>query len=206
MHKFLFALSGFLLSVLTAQAQQFEPGYLVQANGDTVRGEVENGFWEDAPTTLRFRQQTAAPIQNRPTRTLRGFGLSSGRQWRAQILTYDAAAESRRDFVQPDAPRTRLVTDTLLTEVLLNGPIGLTVAFRGSSPHYFVQRAGQPPLELVNRVYSRTGSNGRQMLSTVNNYREQLRMYLQPECPGVADRWDRLRFEPGALRDLLVAY
>ncbi|SNC75778.1 hypothetical protein SAMN06265337_3050 [Hymenobacter gelipurpurascens] len=189
-----------------AQAQRFEPGYLVRLSGDTVRGELENGFWEEAPASLRFREQPTGPIQTWPTRSLQSFGLRNGRRWRAQVLTYDAAAESRRDFVRPDAPRTRLVTDTLLTEVLLDGPLGLSVAFQSTTPHYFVQRAGQPPLELVNRLFLRTNAEGRQMLSTANDFREQLRQYLQPDCPAASQGLSRLRFEAGALREYLSAY
>lgn len=201
----------FILTIITLWptfllAQRFERGYLVRGYGDTLRGELENGFWEEAPTSLRFRTSATAGIQTWPTRSLQGFGFSSGRTWRAQLLTYDAAAESRRDFVRPDAPRTNLVTDTLLTEVLLDGAVGLSAAFQGSTPHFFVQRSGQPPLELVSRLYLRTNTEGRQMLSAVNDFREQLRHYLHPECPAVAQRLSRLRFEAGPLRDYLSAY
>ncbi|QJX46225.1 hypothetical protein HMJ29_04430 [Hymenobacter taeanensis] len=206
MRKNLLTIAALGLVTVAAQAQQFEPGYLVRQAGDTLRGTIENEFWEDAPRELRFRSQPTAAIMNVSTRSLRGFGLSSGRQWRAQVLSYDAAAESRRTYVQRDAPRTRMVTDTLLTELLLDGPLSLTVAFRSTSPHYFVQRAGQAPLELVNRVYSRTNADGREILSQVNNFREQLRLYLQPECPAVAQRWNQLRFEAASLRTFLVAY
>ncbi|UYZ62799.1 hypothetical protein [Hymenobacter weizhouensis] len=190
---------------LLSNAQSFTPGYLVRAAGDTVRGELENGFWEDAPATLRFRTAPAAAVQEVSTRSLRGFGLSQGRFWRRQYLTYDAAAESRRDLTQLDAPRSRLVSDSLLTEVLVQGPVLLTVAFRGTTPHYFVQQTDRPPLELVARTYRRTGPDGRQYFSAVNNYKEQLRLYL-PECPALAGRWEKLRFEARQLQQAIQDY
>lgn len=42
--RLLFALPALLLASFLSSAQTFEPGLLVRANGDTLRGEIENGF------------------------------------------------------------------------------------------------------------------------------------------------------------------
>ncbi|AIZ64801.1 hypothetical protein PK28_15985 [Hymenobacter sp. DG25B] len=188
-----------------ARAQTFQPGYLVRAAGDTVRGELENAYWQDAPATIRFRNQGQTALQTLSTRSLQAFGLSGVRHWRTQYLTYDAAAESNPSYLQTDAPRTRFVTDTLVTEVLVQGPITLLAAFRGTTPHYFLLRDGQKPLELVDRRYQYTGPDGRRYLSRVNDYREQLRGFL-PTCPEVAPRISRLPYDEKAIIRLVQQY
>lgn len=188
-----------------AQAQTFQPGYFIHAAGDTVRGELENAYWQDAPTTIRFRPQGQTDLQILPTRSLQAFGLSGVRDWRTQYLTYDAAAESNPSYLQTDAPRTRFVADTLVTEVLVQGPITMLAAFRGTTPHYFLLRDGQKPLELVDRRYQYTGPDGRHYLSRVNDYREQLRAFL-PTCPEVEPRISKLPYDEKAIIRLVQQY
>ena len=42
--RLLFLLSLLSVCSFNALAQAYEPGLLVRANGDTLRGEIENGF------------------------------------------------------------------------------------------------------------------------------------------------------------------
>lgn len=56
--------AALLLAVLSGrsvQAQQFEPGYLVLTSGDTLRGQLENRYWDFSPATIRY-QLTADSI------------------------------------------------------------------------------------------------------------------------------------------------
>ncbi|QIX61166.1 hypothetical protein HER32_08225 [Hymenobacter sp. BT18] len=179
---------------------------MLSRTGDTLRVELENRFWKAGPDRLRYRTTATAPILDVPTRRLRGFGLLSGRQWRVLPLQYDAAAEGREANVMPGNAMTRLQTDTLVTEVLVLGPVTLLSAFEDTTPHYFVLKANAQPLELVSRVISRTAANGSQTLVTINNYREQLRLFLQPDCPAVASGWGSLAYTPAALTRLLSTY
>lgn len=51
----------FLLFSFRSFAQTYEPGLLVRSNGDTLRGEIENGFWVEPPTFIHFRSGAASP-------------------------------------------------------------------------------------------------------------------------------------------------
>lgn len=59
-----------------AHSQNFEPGCLVLQRGDTLRGEVENAFWESPAKTVRFRAtlctRSAALPRSRPELQLPG--------------------------------------------------------------------------------------------------------------------------------------
>ncbi|WP_303310155.1 hypothetical protein [Hymenobacter sp. BT730] len=210
MLRYLYALSAviflsFCFSLSSGFSQTIQPGYYVRAAGDTVRGDLENAYWQDAPAIIRFRPQGQMALQTLRTRSLLGFGLHNLRNWRTQYLTYDAAAESNPAYLQTDAPRTRFVKDTLVTEVLVEGPITLLAAFQGTTPHYFLLYQEQTPLELVDRRYQYTGPDGRRYLSRVNDYREQLRAFL-PACPEVESRISKLPYDEKAIIRLVQQY
>ena len=59
----LLLLTASLFSSLQTRAQAFEPGLLVRNNGDTLRGEIENGFWTDPPALIRYRTTPNSPSQ-----------------------------------------------------------------------------------------------------------------------------------------------
>lgn len=197
-------MGAILLAASGLQAQSYMPGYIVPTAGDTVRGELENEFWEATPATLRFRSAAAAEPQALRTATLQGFGFVQGRYWRRQYLTYDSLAETHTNLVQPGPLRTHLVSGSVMTEVLVDGPAMLT-AMRGATPHYFVQRPGRAPLELVARTSIQTSADGTSYVHAFNNYREQLGIYFA-DCPALAASWRALRFEPQQLQQAIRRY
>ncbi|UOQ73335.1 hypothetical protein [Hymenobacter cellulosilyticus] len=84
-----------LFSVFSAcfrlQAQTIEPGYVVLSSGDTLRGEVENAFWEDPPASVRFRSAPTVELITYSALQLRGLGLVSGRHLRLELLPWTVA-------------------------------------------------------------------------------------------------------------------
>ena len=59
----LLLLTASLFGSLQTRAQAFEPGLLVRSNGDTLHGEIENGFWTEPPTLIRYRSASNSPSQ-----------------------------------------------------------------------------------------------------------------------------------------------
>ena len=165
-------------------AQTYEPGLLVRANGDTLRGEVENDFWVAPPTFIRFRATPASPTELLHPRQLRAVSFTGGRYFRYEALLLDHAAETRFNALSY-GNYIDMKVDTLLAEVLLTGPIELRRVAWPGAVHYVLQRPGQPPLSLSERKYLREGEAGRWQVTDGNNYRAQLEMYFG-DCPAAA--------------------
>lgn len=193
-----------LLAASGLQAQTYMPGYIVPTAGDTVRGELENEFWLATPVMLRFRPTATTTPQALRVAALQGFGFVQGRYWRRQYLTYDSLAETRTNMIQPGPLRMRFVSDSLMTEVLVDGVATLT-ALRGTTPHYFVQRLGRPPLELVDRTSIQTRPDGAGYVNSFNNYQQQLGVYFA-DCPALTTSWRNLRFESQQLQKAIERY
>ncbi|WP_223653009.1 hypothetical protein [Hymenobacter psoromatis] len=185
-------------------AQTYEPGYLVRSTGDTLRGEIENAFWDQPPTFIRFRPAAGGTSQLFQPRQLRAVSFTNGRFFRYEVLLLDQSAETRLAYL----PRGSYVTmepDSVLADVLLTGPVELLRVVLPGAVHYEMRRAGQPPLRLSQRQYLRETDTGSWQVTDGNNYRSQLDMYFI-DCPAAGQVAQRVAFTAGGLGAVAQAY
>ena len=194
-----------LASAEQAQGQVFERGYVVTTGGDTLRGELENRFWQSPPIEVVFRPAAGAPTQSFPRRSLRSFRLEGGRYFRAEVVPLDRSANTNLTSLSTrltDNQRQR--PDSLLAEVLVDGSVPLLRAVVDNVQHYFVRRPGQPYLELAERKYL-ARSNGRQSMVDANNYKAQLSVYFG-DCPAAVAAAGAAPFSARGLAAVVQAF
>lgn len=202
MQKILF-LVFILFSAQAACGQTFEQGYLVLSHGDTLRGEVENGFWEDPPKKVAFRANAAAPVTTYAARQLRSVYLNSGRLLRHELLPIDRYAETRTDRLLPHLRRNQQ-PDSVLADVLVMGEASLLGVTLDQVKHFYVRREQQPYLELAERKYLQL-RNGHQYEIDANDYRTQLLVYFG-DCPEAVKAADATPFTAAGLTRVVQAY
>ncbi|KUG06395.1 hypothetical protein [Solirubrum puertoriconensis] len=194
---------GLLLGTLQASAQVFEPGYVVLAAGDTLRGEVENNYWSAPPKDIRFRPTAQTPPTTYLARQLRGVHLESGRLLRREVLPIDYTVTSDLKRM-PEQLRIEQRPDTVLADVLVTGAASLLMIEDGNVKHYFVQREQRPYIELVPRKH-RQNQGGITKVVDANNYRGQLELYFL-ECPSVVAALPKTAFTETGLTNLVQLY
>ncbi|HET9502758.1 MAG TPA: hypothetical protein VFO93_04415 [Hymenobacter sp.] len=192
---------GLALAAHPAQAQVFRPGWVLLAQGDTLRGEVEDNAWEEAPKQVRFRAAAGADIKTYAAPELRAFRLREGRFFRLETLPLDRGAQKQLSYLTTWLTR-RPQPETFLAEVLVDGPASLLRTAVADVQHYYVRRAGQPALELAERYYLQQ-QNGRQTIADGNNYQGELLTYFG-DCPAAVQAIGR--FEAPALVAVVQAY
>jgi hypothetical protein len=133
----------FFLVALAARAQSYEPGWVLRSTGDTLRGEVENGFWNEPPAFVRFRPTAGSASQLLQPQQVRAFGLTGGRYFRFEVLPIDHAAETRLALL-PQGNAHNVQQDSLLAEVLLEGPVTLLRVARPAVLHLLLLRPNPP--------------------------------------------------------------
>ncbi|MDO7850017.1 hypothetical protein [Hymenobacter convexus] len=199
----LFLLALGLSGTGAAHGQVFERGFVVTTAGDTLRGEIENRFWQQPPTRIDFRPSATAPTQVLGRARVRAFGLDGGRYFRTEVVPLDRAARTQGT----DLPQRLVVDqrpDTLLAEVLVDGPAPLLRAVVEDVAHYYVQRPGKPFEELVDRKYLST-ANGRQGIVSANNYKGQLLLYFG-DCPAATTALESAPFTVAGLAGVVQAF
>ena len=202
--RLLFALPALLLASLLAHAQAFEPGLLVRSSGDTLRGEIENGFWIEPPAFIRFRPAPGSDAQMLQPRQLRAVHFAGGRYFRYAALPINHAAETQLDRL-PRGYATDMRTDSLLAEVLLEGPTELLRVVRNGVTHYLIQRPGQPYLALSERQYLRETPLGNWAVADGNNYAAEMSLYFG-DCPAAVAVAEHTPFTASGIAAVVLAY
>ena len=177
LQRLLLLLAAALFYTFQIQAQVFEPGVLVRANGDTLRGEIENGFWVEPPAFIRFRSAPEGSSQTFRPHQLRAVSFAKGRYFRYEGLPIDHAAETRLSEL-PRGNHPVIRTDSVLAEVLVEGSGTLLRVVLPGAAHFIIRCPNQPPLDLAARNYLRPDSQGHWVIADGNNYLDLLRVYF----------------------------
>ncbi|MGI4873904.1 MAG: hypothetical protein ACRYFX_22320 [Janthinobacterium lividum] len=205
MKKLLCLLTFGLVATGSVRAQVFRPGWVLPAQGDTLRGEVEDAGWEEAPTQVRFRLAAGADIRTFAAAGVRAFRLAGGRYFRYETLPLDRKAQTEQaaQAIRSFGLQRNQQPEAFLVEVLVDGPAGLLRTTVNDVPHYFVRRANQPVLELAQRSYLRQLQNGATVIADGNNYRSELTLYFG-DCPAAVQAIGA--FQVAALVKVVQAY
>ncbi|MCC3157832.1 hypothetical protein LJ737_11335 [Hymenobacter sp. 15J16-1T3B] len=188
-------------SAAGARAQTFERGYLVLSRGDTLRGEVENAFWSDPPDKIRFRSDAGLRIYS--AGQLRAVGLGGGRLLRHELLPLDRTAETDANRLQVGLHLAQH-PDSVLADVLVDGPASLLGVTLNNVKHFFVRRPGQEYLEMTERRYL-VLRDGARRIADGNNYRGQLLLYFG-DCPAAVSVAEAAAFTAAALAEVVETF
>jgi hypothetical protein len=192
---------GLALAGGQARAQVFRPGWVLLTQGDTLRGQVEDAAWEEAPRQVRFRAGAGAAISTYAVPDIQAFRLQGGRYFRYETLPLDREAQKELFYLTTSLKRNPQ-PETFLAEVLVDGPASLLRTAVDNVQHYYVRREGRPVLELAERNYIRE-QEGRRVIADGNNYRSELLAYFG-DCSAAADAIGA--FQAPALVAVVQAY
>ena len=192
----LFTSAALGLCGFTAQAQtDFRPGYIVQAAGDTVRGEIDYRDARFNARQCRFRPSPDAAVAVFQPDGLQAYGLRDGsKHYRALALPAPAS---------PAPQATATPMPRYFLEVLVNGPASL-YSWRDDerTDHYYVATAAFPLAELVHR---KVFLEQQRIMQEQNLYRTTLAQALAG-CPSAQAQLPALSFTTRALAGAVATY
>lgn len=191
-----------LLSTRTAHSQVFEAGYVVLMRGDTLRGEVQNAFWEEPPTTILLRTG-AAPATSISAEQVRSVYVSSGRLLRREVLPLDRLAQVRPRQLTRGIPRNQQ-PEELLADVWVDGAASLIGVTLDGVRHFFTRREQQPWLEMAERQQL-VERNGQLFTVDANDYHNQLARYFA-DCPAAVAAAEKAPFTGPGLTRVVQSY
>ena len=202
--RLLLVVTCFLACTFQLRAQIYEPGLLVRFNGDTLRGEIENGFWEEPPAFIHFRATANSASELFRPEQLRVVSFTGGRYFRYERLPIDHSTRVKIGSL-PYGNTPAIHVDSLLAEVLVDGAVTLERVVLPENTHYLLLRSGQPPVDLSERKYLRKAVDGAWLLTDGNNYRGQLGVYFS-DCPAANTAGQMAPFTAKGLADVVQVY
>jgi hypothetical protein len=193
-----------LLTCLAVFGQEnYQDGYIVSSNRDTVRGEIDFREWVNNPSSISFRDKAGKTASYTPEEA--GSFYVSGEIYRSYKVRFypfslDPVVTTREGWNSD--PYDSVVYLRLIT----GGNLSLYL-YKGRSnelTYYFAQKLDAVPAEL--RVRSRVvEADGHQGVETDLLYRSQLAGLLA-DCGQTAKRARQAAYAENALRKLFFAY
>jgi hypothetical protein len=194
-----------ILNTFEARAQaDFRTGYIVQATGDTVRGQIDYRGARRGAQQCLFRAAGARDAVPFQPDQLRGYGLASGEYYISQFIP---AVANQSSTAQPTATGTAPAPQALFLEVLVAGEAYLLAQHdQAGSTHYYILKKGAAlPTELVQerRQVMQDGRLRNELLLPV--FRGVLTTQFA-DCPAVLLRVSKTEYKESALIAVVEQY
>ena len=191
-----------LFPVLITAQTGFDPGLLLTASGDTLRG-----FILDRDEMINGRSVAFKTAENEPARTyspLEAPWFFVRGQWYAgKVVRLDKSPHRLDQLSESAVPL--LVWDTLFLRAQVLGRANLFYCLDADSkPHFLLGKDSVEAEELILRKYL-AERNGFREVVTLEKFRGQLSYYLE-DCPGIKPDIQRVQYNQSSMIDLIRDY
>jgi hypothetical protein len=193
----------FSLFSLSAVAQKnYQDGYIVLSNRDTVRGQVDFREWVSNPSKISFRDKTGETISYTPS-DIGSFSVQEEIYRSFTLRFYPFSLDAV--VVASEGWNATPYDSTVFLRLLTGGKLNLyRYEDQRSLVYFFAQTPGAVPQELRIRNHAEE-RDGRQVVAMDMLYRDQLTGLLA-DCGTVARRAGQAAYSETALRKLVFAY
>lgn len=148
-----------LLSTYLLEAANFQPGYIVNLRGDTLKGFIDYQDWSFNPFEITFKTGKNRLAVNYHADDLKGFGVME-RQYVATPVQKEVSPF--RDGALEKDPNLHLVTDTVFLQVLIGGDKPLLYLKDWNDKEHFYIFEDSAYVLLLHKTYVEyTGNNVR---------------------------------------------
>jgi len=179
--RFLALLTALLLfSQLYAQSN-FEKGYIIMADGETIHGLIDNRHWDLHPTSIAFKvSENANTIWYSPNE-ISGFGVGEF-VFTSALVEIDDSLHKLEHLEESSEPN--MVEKNLFIQVIFQGEKSLYYHKDiNGKPYFFIHTNGEVSWLYFKRYINISESVSRSTRSarnirSINTYKGQLQLYL----------------------------
>jgi len=199
-------LSVIVFLVITSNAQvNFQPGYVIQNNGDTLRGYIDYRFSGRNPETIRFKSTNSGNIQQCTPLTIKEFFVSN-ELFRSAIVELETSSD-HNDYLKAD-PKPEIGIDTVFLQALFIGQKSLFyLCDNVRKDHFYILRDTVYELLIYKRYLKSQPGNKEGATTVVKNLRfqGQLINYLK-DCPSIYSTLSTSNYKKYDMRKLFLTY
>lgn len=199
MKKIVLVCFTIVFSLCAFAQENFQEGYVVMANGDTLKGRVNNLLWSESPGTITF-SGTNGVTRYRPEDLL-GFSAGAHTMYRSFKVNIDTTGGVGGDRSKSMAPT--FFEQHVFQQVIIDSKFSLLKYKQGFRTHFFLQEQGYVPEELISHAAERTIA-GKTLMQPGNQFIGQLKEKMG-DCPNVPIDMN-MRFLESVLTEFFKKY
>lgn len=206
MKKFSFMLCFyFFTTAVTVLAQnKFEPGYIVNAQKDTLTGFIEYAEWAQNPQEISFRHKLDNESRKYIPADISSFYVQEKKYVKAAVLADESGSKIKVSSVFPFHP---VLEDTVLLLELVPGVKSLYyLKDKNDKVHFYIEKDGQMEW-LIFRFFKDSLSGPALSGSSIvyNTYQLQLFDYLD-KCEEIKRKSYILSYSKRSLKNIFLRY
>ncbi len=182
-------------------AQGYQPGFIVEASGDTVKGFIEYKQWDRTPLKIFFKKSLELSAMEYEPIQLRSFSVAN-ENYEGAIVDVDVSPHVLGKLSNTASPEFQ--TDTVYLQVLVQGSKSLLHLKDRFGKNHFYIKEDQKYMPLVYKQYMvvlRTG----EAIAENEGYKKSLVAYFI-DCQSIRNKIKTTRYNVAALTKLFRYY
>jgi hypothetical protein len=188
----------------------FQPGYVVSLQGDTLKGYIDYRNWERNPKLISFSETPEGSRQEFHALGIRSFFVS-GDLYEGAIVKVETSSTITDGLTYKFEPELR--TDTVFVRTLVRGEKSLYHYYYTGGPigkdQFYIRAANGLELLIFKSYFKEyTGNDnykGSKIVAQNNFYINQLALYLQ-DCPGIQEKFRGIRYNSKSMKRIFDSY
>ena len=164
-----------LLSLQMFSQIKYEPGYIIDNNGQRTEVLILNRDWRSNPSRFSYKLSEDANSQTADIKEIAEFGVGDYLKYERFEVPIDRSGEQVRNMTTTAEPQ--FSTQTVFLRQLLAGEANLYLYKEGALERYYLSTPDAEITPLIHKEYLREGR-----IATNNRFREQL--YNLVSCGG----------------------
>jgi len=204
--KSAFLFSSLLISIVCFCQENYQKGYIILNNGDTLHGYIDNRDWGSNPSQVAFKESLSADKMIFSPVNSKGFGVPD-ENYVSAIIETETSSIFTADL--ENTPDLKITVDTTFLKVLFSGDKSLYM-FKGvaDKEQFYIAKDSKYEL-LVYKRYISQNQNSANFNSDVvaenKRYTGQLMLYLN-DCPSITSKLNDVKYTRKSLESLFHYY
>lgn len=202
--KLLLPLFSIIIGFLSVQnsfcQENFIPGYIIQLNGDTLKGYIDYRDWDANPKKIFFKENSKNNISNYTPIDIKEFSANE------EIYVSAIVKFEKSSIIQSDIDfnnEFKIVNDTVFLKTMIRGAKSLYLFKKESKEQFYIGQNSTYEL-LYYKMYFKN-NNGYNNLIENKRYLGQLSVYLQ-DCPKIQKTLNRTKYNIKDIESLFEEY
>lgn len=201
--KIALSILGILIFHSSYGQKNYLPGYVIQLNGDTLRGFIDYRNWDKNPNKIAFRKEMSDNISDYTPIGIKGFGVKDV-IYESAVIETEISSDNPNDLSSQAEFSMRM--DTTFLQTMVRGVKCLYFYKNNYGKEQFYIRNGSTYEFLKYKKYVKQGEiQGITTLTENKKYLGQLSIYLN-DCKSIQSILNGTKYGKKSMENLFLSY